>query len=64
MEAGIVLHGTEVKSLRARRANLEFYVYNFHLAPYEQAGHAGTDIWRSWDHEPAGPTRWWTMTHA
>ncbi len=56
MEAGIVLYGTEVKSLRARRANLEtahcrvengeLYIYNFHIAPYEQAGHSGHDVRR------------------
>ena len=44
-EAGIELKGTEVKSLRARRANLsdsfarvekgEVVLYNFHISPYE-----------------------------
>ncbi len=44
-EAGIVLQGTEVKSLRGRRASLqesfaglsrgEVFVYNLHIAPYE-----------------------------
>ena len=44
-EAGIVLQGTEVKSLRGRRASLqesfaglsrgEVFVYNMHIAPYE-----------------------------
>jgi len=53
LEAGIVLYGTEVKSLRARRANLEgaycridddeLFLYGMHIAPYEQAGHAGHD---------------------
>lgn len=46
-EAGIVLTGTEVKSLRAGKANLkdsyaqidksaELYLYNMHISPYEQ----------------------------
>lgn len=45
-EAGIVLSGTEVKSLRLGRANLsdafcriqdgEVWVYNMHISPYEQ----------------------------
>ena len=44
-EAGIELKGTEVKSLRARKANLsdsfarvekgEVVLYNFHISPYE-----------------------------
>ncbi len=50
-EAGMVLYGSEVKSLRARRANLEgsyarldageLFLYGMHIAPYDQAGHAG-----------------------
>ena len=50
-EAGMVLYGSEVKSLRARRANLngsyaridagELFLYSMHVAPYDQAGHAG-----------------------
>jgi SsrA-binding protein len=46
-EAGIVLTGTEVKSLRASRATLqqayaevrggELWLVGFHIAPYEQA---------------------------
>jgi SsrA-binding protein len=46
MEAGIVLVGTEVKSLRQGKANLrdcyaevrngEVYVRNMHISPYEQ----------------------------
>ncbi len=46
MEAGIVLVGTEVKSLRAGRVNLqdaycrvehgEVWIYNMHISPYEQ----------------------------
>lgn len=45
-EAGIVLHGTEVKSLRMgkcsvkesfiRSENGELYVYNMHISPYEK----------------------------
>lgn len=46
-EAGIELTGTEVKSLRAGKANLkdsyaqitktaEVYVYNLHISPYDQ----------------------------
>lgn len=45
-EAGIVLEGTEVKSLRAGKANLqdsyarvekgEMLLYNMHVSPYEQ----------------------------
>ena len=45
-EAGIVLHGTEVKSLRKGRGNLqdsyiqiregEAFVLGFHISPYEQ----------------------------
>ncbi len=45
-EAGIVLQGTEVKSLRCGRANLqdsfarvengEMLLYNMHISPYEQ----------------------------
>lgn len=44
VEAGIVLHGTEVKSLRDGRANLkdsyaslkdeEIFLYNLHISPY------------------------------
>ena len=46
MEAGIELVGTEVKSIRAGKANLkdsyadirdgEIYVYNLHISPYEK----------------------------
>jgi len=45
-EAGLVLHGTEVKSLRAGTVNLkdsfcvvkngEMFVHNFHISPYEK----------------------------
>lgn len=51
LEAGIVLQGSEVKSLRARRADLEgayagiesmeLYLHGMHVAPYEQAGAFG-----------------------
>lgn len=47
IEAGIVLRGTEVKSIRAGRVNIkdsyatvennEVFLYNMHIAPYEQA---------------------------
>jgi len=53
-EAGLVLHGTEVKSLRAGKANLtdaygvvnngELWLLNLHISPYEK----GT----AWNHEP------------
>ncbi|MGB8330679.1 MAG: SsrA-binding protein SmpB [Polyangiales bacterium] len=56
IEAGMVLYGTEVKSLRARRANLEgaycridreeLYLYSMHIAPYDQAGHSGHETQR------------------
>ena len=46
IEAGIVLKGTEVKSIRAGRINVkesyaivengEIFVYNMHISPYEQ----------------------------
>jgi len=48
LEAGIVLEGSEVKSLRDGRGNLdeafarvqngEVYLYNMHIGPYDQAG--------------------------
>ena len=54
VEAGLVLTGTEVKSLRAGKANLkdsyaqiqngELYLQNMHISPYEQGNifnHAG-----------------------
>ena len=53
MEAGVVLHGSEVKSLRRGRANLrdsyalvedgELYLCNMHISPYEQSGAFGPD---------------------
>ena len=59
-EAGIELVGTEVKSLRAGKANLkdayaqitktaEVYVYNIHISPYEQGN--------QFNHEPLRPRR-------
>ncbi|WP_418790954.1 SsrA-binding protein SmpB [Phosphitispora sp. TUW77] len=52
-EAGIVLAGTEVKSLRAGRANLkdsfarvdngEVFLYNAHISPYEQGNRFNHD---------------------
>jgi SsrA-binding protein len=49
LEAGMVLRGSEVKSLRDRAADLsgsyagvssrrELFLYEMHIAPYEQAG--------------------------
>lgn len=45
-EAGMVLTGTEIKSLRARKANLndafatirggQLYIHNMHISPFEQ----------------------------
>jgi SsrA-binding protein len=53
-EAGLVLQGTEVKSIRDGRVNLrdsfarveagEVWVYNVHISPYANRGYA--------DHEP------------
>ncbi len=58
-EAGLVLLGTEVKSLRAGRANLrdsyagvkdgELYLYNTHISPYPQA--------HQFNHEPTRPRK-------
>jgi len=52
-EAGMVLLGTEVKSLRLGRANLkdsyarikggEVYVYQMHISPYSHATHENHD---------------------
>ncbi|MFW5955712.1 MAG: SsrA-binding protein SmpB [Rhodothermales bacterium] len=54
LEAGIVLTGSEVKSLREGRVNMseafvriedgEAYLFNCHISPYEQGGYA--------NHEP------------
>ncbi|MDD4085221.1 MAG: SsrA-binding protein SmpB [Acidaminococcaceae bacterium] len=59
-EAGIELVGTEVKALRAGKANLkdayaqitksaEVYLYNLHISPYEQGN--------QFNHEPLRPRR-------
>jgi SsrA-binding protein len=58
-EAGIVLTGTEIKSVRAGRVNLrdsyvqvkngELWLIDTHIAPYEQAGYSG--------HEPKRPRK-------
>lgn len=55
-EAGLVLVGTEVKSLRAGRANLadayarvvngECWLYNLHISPFEQASRFNHDPMR------------------
>jgi len=52
-EAGLVLKGSEVKSIRAGRVSLEeayakvedgeVWLYGMHIAPYEQAGLFGHD---------------------
>ena len=52
-EAGIVLQGTEIKSIRASRLNLkdvhariqngEVYLYNMHISPYEQGNRYNHD---------------------
>jgi SsrA-binding protein len=52
-EAGLVLQGTEVKSLRDGRANLkdsyasvengEVYLHNCHISPYPNGGYANHD---------------------
>ena len=52
-EAGLVLQGTEVKSLRDGRANLkdsyasvdngEIYLHNCHISPYPNGGYANHD---------------------
>ncbi|MCY0884692.1 MAG: SsrA-binding protein SmpB [Firmicutes bacterium] len=54
LEAGMVLTGTEVKSIRLGRVNLrdsharvengEVFLYNCHVAPYEQGNR--------WNHDP------------
>ncbi|MGB9861265.1 MAG: SsrA-binding protein SmpB, partial [Candidatus Bipolaricaulaceae bacterium] len=52
-EAGLVLKGSEVKSIRAGRVSIEeayakveegeVWLYGMHIAPYEQAGFFGHD---------------------
>jgi SsrA-binding protein len=56
-ECGLVLHGTEVKSLRASKVNLrdcyasvddgEMIVHGMHISPYEQGNRFNTDPLRS-----------------
>jgi SsrA-binding protein len=56
-EAGIVLNGTEVKSLRQGRANIaeaycriqnyEVWLYNMHISPYEQGNIYNTEPLRT-----------------
>src|SRR5918996_4060763 len=56
-EAGIVLTGTEVKSLRDGRANIgdaygivrdgEIFLINMHIAPYERGGYANHEAERT-----------------
>jgi len=58
-EAGIVLTGTEIKSLRAGHVSLregyvairndELWLLNVHIAPYDQAG--------VWSHDPLRPRK-------
>ncbi len=58
-EAGIVLQGTEIKSMRQHRANIddsfarieggEVFLYNMHVSPYEQGGR--------WNAEPTRPRK-------
>lgn len=53
LEAGMVLSGSEVKSLRAGRANIkdgyaqvkngEVFLYNVHISPYSFATQTGSD---------------------
>ncbi len=59
VEAGLVLTGTEIKSLRAGRVNIrdaharvekgEIFIYNMHVAPYEQGGR--------YNHHPLRPRK-------
>jgi len=56
IEAGMVLVGSEVKSLRQRRGDLEgayaaiegdeLFLHKMHIPPYEQAGYAGHEVRR------------------
>ncbi len=56
-EAGLVLQGTEIKSIRARRVNLqdaharimngEAFLVNMHISPYEQGNRYNHDPTRS-----------------
>ena len=56
LEAGLVLRGSEVKSLRAKRCDLEgayaavrggeLFLYGMHVGAYEQAGRFGHELKR------------------
>ncbi|AIE61282.1 SsrA-binding protein SmpB [Bacillus methanolicus] len=56
-EAGIVLQGTEIKSIRAGRVNLkdsyarihkgEVFLYNMHISPYDQGNRYNHDPLRT-----------------
>ena len=56
-EAGIVLNGTEIKSIRKGKVNLkdafakiergEIYLYNMHVSPYEQGNRFNHDPLRT-----------------
>ena len=56
-EAGIVLQGTEIKSIRAGKVNLkdsfariqngELYLHNMHISPYEQGNRFNHDPLRT-----------------
>lgn len=58
-EAGIVLQGTEIKSIRASKVNLkdayarvqdgEVFLYNMHVSPYEQGNR--------FNHDPLRPRK-------
>lgn len=57
IEAGLVLTGTEIKSIRAGRVNLkdsfariqngEVFLYNMHISPYEQGNRYNHDPLRT-----------------
>ncbi|RBW71222.1 SsrA-binding protein SmpB [Bacillus taeanensis] len=57
LEAGIVLQGTEIKSIRARRVNFkdsfarvengEVFLHNMHISPYEQGNRYNHDPLRT-----------------
>jgi|SRR5690554_2827256 len=57
LEAGLVLQGTEVKSIRARRVNLkdsyaqvvnnEVFLFSMHISPYEQGNRFNHDPLRT-----------------
>lgn len=59
VEAGLVLSGTEIKSVRAGKANIrdayaqvrdgEIWLQNMHIAPWTSGG--------PWNHEPVRPRR-------